>query len=60
MPFPFLLPIATFIAKKTIGELIVTTVVATTVANVANDVYQKVKESGGSSEDNKCDNNQGE
>lgn len=53
MPFPLLFPIASLIAKATIGELIATTVVATTVANATNDAYQKIKESARSSDDDK-------
>ena len=57
MPFPLLLPLASFLAKATVGELIATTVVATTVANATNDTYQKVKESARSSDDDKRNRN---
>lgn len=44
MPFPLLFPLASFVAKATIGKLIATTVVATTVVNATNDAYQKVND----------------
>ena len=57
MPFPLLSPLVSFVAKETLSDLIVTTVVATTAANVANDGYQKLKENAHSSDDDKLNRN---
>lgn len=57
MPFPLLVPLVSFVAKATLSDLIVTTVVATTAANVANDGYQKLKENAHSSDDDKLNRN---
>ena len=57
MPFPLLIPVVSFVAKETLSDLIVTTVVATTAANVANDGYQKLKENAHSSDDDKLNRN---
>lgn len=53
MPFPLLFPLASFVAKATIGEMIATTVLTATTVNVANDAYQKIKESARSRDDDK-------
>ena len=55
MPLPFLIPaLVSLVAKVTVTDLIVTTVVATTVANATNDAYQKLKGSAHFSDGDKC------
>lgn len=49
----FFAPFAVALTKATLVELITTVAVTTTVANAANDAYQKTKESARSSDDDK-------
>lgn len=55
MPLPFFIPLAALLTKVAVSETVKAVVLTTVVTTATNDIYQELKESARSSDDNKRD-----